>query len=121
MSKESPTDNRPFTPDQVNKCVRGVGGGGGVMSDVQYIREDVCWNEAFAFAGHEDTCDGAQCRPLPVPGFGGETGPARPSDVVRVIAYSDGEHDGREWVGAFELADGRFLALRAWCDYTGWD
>jgi len=43
------------------------------------------------------------------------------ADVVRVIATSDGEADEREWVGLFEMRDGKFVSVRAGCDYTGWD
>ena len=42
-------------------------------------------------------------------------------DVARVIATSDGENDGADWIGVFELKDGRFAYLTASCDYTGWD
>lgn len=44
-----------------------------------------------------------------------------PKDIKRVIAAEDGENDGDNWLGLFEMADGRFLSLRAGCDYTGWD
>ncbi len=43
------------------------------------------------------------------------------SDVKRVIATSDGENDGESWLGLFEMNDGRFLSVSAFCDYTGWD
>ena len=44
-----------------------------------------------------------------------------PADVVRIVAAEEGENDGRDWIGVFELNDGRFLTVRAGCDYTGWD
>jgi hypothetical protein len=40
--------------------------------------------------------------------------------VKRVIAMESGDNDGPEWVGVFELWDGRFASIRAGCDYTGW-
>lgn len=43
------------------------------------------------------------------------------SNVVRVIASADGEPDGDDWIGIFEMQDGSFVCLRAGCDYTGWD
>jgi hypothetical protein len=42
-------------------------------------------------------------------------------DVAEVLATSDGENDGLDWVGVFRLKDGRFAYLEAGCDYTGWD
>ena len=42
-------------------------------------------------------------------------------NVKRIIAMVDGEHYGRDWVGVFELTDGRFVSISAGCDYTGWD
>lgn len=43
------------------------------------------------------------------------------SDVRKVIGLVEGEGDGPDWVGVFELADGRFATITAGCDYTGWD
>lgn len=40
--------------------------------------------------------------------------------VAKVIASEDGENDGAEWLGVFKLKNGRFMVLRAGCDYTGW-
>lgn len=42
-------------------------------------------------------------------------------DVKRVIAADTGENDGNPWIGLFELENGKYGALSAWCDYTGWD
>lgn len=47
--------------------------------------------------------------------------PFQRNDVKRVIAAADGENDGADWIGIFELNDGRFAFLSAGCDYTGWD
>jgi hypothetical protein len=43
-----------------------------------------------------------------------------PSHVQEVIAFVDGENDGADWVGVFYMQDGRYLTVRAGCDYTGW-
>lgn len=54
----------------------------------------------------------------------GSTAPAHPFqriDVAEVIATSDGENDGADWIGVFRLKDERFAFLTAGCDYTGWD
>lgn len=71
------------------------------------------WWEAFDAA----TRDGVD--PVP-PGSAVSTSPFTIDDVKRVVAMVDGENDGDEWAGVFELHDGRFAALSAWCDYTGW-
>lgn len=42
-------------------------------------------------------------------------------DVVRIIAKKDGENDGENWKGVFELQDGRFVFVSAGCDYSEWD
>lgn len=42
-------------------------------------------------------------------------------DVDEVIALVNGQNDEASWVGVFRLYDGRYCALTAWCDYTGWD
>lgn len=41
--------------------------------------------------------------------------------VAEVLAYSNGENDGRDWIALFRLDDDRFAFLSAGCDYTGWD
>ena len=41
-------------------------------------------------------------------------------DVETVLASSEGENDGSNWIGLFLLRDGRFAFVAAWCDYTGW-
>lgn len=42
-------------------------------------------------------------------------------DINTIIALVNGENDEAEWIGVFELNDGRFLAAVGSCDYTGWD
>lgn len=41
-------------------------------------------------------------------------------DIQQVIAIDDGENDGDDWIGLFLMNDGRYLNVRAGCDYTGW-
>ncbi len=41
-------------------------------------------------------------------------------DVAKIISIEEGENDGADWLGLFEMNDGNYLALRAGCDYTGW-
>ena len=48
-------------------------------------------------------------------------GPYTRDDVVHVVAMVDGENDGDEWIGVFQLADGRWICVEAGCDYTGWE
>lgn len=69
------------------------------------------WYQAFAYADD----------PVAVTGAHVSTASFDRADVKEVIATSEGEHDGANWVGVFELRDGRFASLSAGCDYTGWD
>lgn len=41
--------------------------------------------------------------------------------IGRVILAVEGEGDGPDWLLLVELKGGGFGALRAGCDYTGWD
>lgn len=43
------------------------------------------------------------------------------TDVAKVIASANGEHDVDNWVGVFQLKDGSFGYVTAGCNYTGWD
>ncbi len=42
-------------------------------------------------------------------------------DVKEIIGYVEGEADSEDWVMTGLLEDGRYFAIRAGCDYTGWD
>ena len=80
--------------------------------DLHDLKQDYDWQEAFNFAAeainvvHGNTCSND--------GFVID-------DVVRVIALDDGENDSEDWVGVFELRDGRFVFITAGCCYPGWD
>ena len=41
-------------------------------------------------------------------------------EVASVAYKAEGRNDGDHWLIVGALSDGRFFALRAWCDYTGW-
>jgi len=43
------------------------------------------------------------------------------SDVANIIAAVNGENDEDEWLGLFQLKDGRYVIASGGCDYTGWD
>jgi hypothetical protein len=47
--------------------------------------------------------------------------PFGPPDVAEVIAASEGESDGANWLLVGRLENGAFFFLDAGCDYTGWD
>jgi hypothetical protein len=85
--------------------------------------EDGDWCDAFgeAMGVEPDTFCTSIKRPRRVLGFLGSDEPFARSDVARIVAISDGEKDGLEWIGLFELKDGRFGFVRAGCDFTGWD
>lgn len=46
--------------------------------------------------------------------------PIYPWNVKRVHALENGQGDGDDWIGVFELFDGRFTVLRGGCDFSGW-
>lgn len=71
--------------------------------------DDYDWSHVFAYA--ENACLAAV----------GPISPFTREDVVDVLAAVDGENDGPDWIIVGQLEDGRWFALRAGCDYTGWD
>ncbi len=87
--------------------------------------DDGDWSEAFDFAGAKEGCGNNA--------GGSKVGRALPNDadtnldpfcredVKRIIAMVEGKHDEQDWLICGELNDGRFFALSAGCDYTGWD
>lgn len=78
------------------------------------------WAEAFAYAGEMFREGEANVSPA-LPTSNVPLTPFSRWDVVRVVASSEGENDGPNWLCCGELRDGRFFALDAGCDYTGWD
>jgi hypothetical protein len=42
-------------------------------------------------------------------------------DVSKILYMQDGENDKKDWIGIFELKDGRLISVESGCDYTGWD
>lgn len=42
-------------------------------------------------------------------------------DVLKVLAFIEGERDGESWFWVLKLNKERFVCLEGWCDYTGWD
>lgn len=73
--------------------------------------DDYDWEQAFELAGAPE----AAC-----PGLAVETGPFTRDDVKRIVALVEGENDGPDWVGVFQLRDSRYVTVVAGCDYTGW-
>ena len=79
------------------------------------------WKHAFAYAG--EPCDYGSPnveRALPNDEDISVDTFSR-SDVEEVIHCVEGENDVNDWIVVGKLRDGRFFALSAWCDYTGWD
>lgn len=68
------------------------------------------WEEAFKYAKDPEVVIGSTCSNL---AFYRE-------NVEKIIFISEGTRDEDSWIGVFQLDDGRFACLRAWCDYTGW-
>lgn len=82
------------------------------------------WEMAFQCCGPVESGDSSGYNSPSVSSVPGEECDASPFgrlDVARVVATSDGENDGANWIGIFRLKDGRFAFLSAGCDYTGWD
>ena len=76
------------------------------------------WAEVFADQSSGNTDKTTE--PVP-PDSSVDTSPASREDVVRIIAAVNGENDGQEWLGLFQLKDRRYLVASGGCDYTGWD
>lgn len=81
------------------------------MITVKQLKNDYDWVEAFS-ACNVDPC---------LPDANINCSEVGIDMVIRVVAADPGENDGAHWVGIFELNDGRFISISAWCDYTGWD
>ncbi len=86
------------------------------------------WANVFGYAGEksEDSGDWQNCihgykLPRSVVGNTCELTPFTRNDVKRIVGLVDGCNDEEDWVGVFELLDGRYAFLKAGCDYTGWD
>lgn len=79
------------------------------------------WKEAFGYAGESGTCASGGSRVDSVPGATCSNTPFTREDVVKILAISEGENDGPDWICAGRLKDGRWFFLAAGCDYTGWD
>ncbi len=72
---------------------------------------DCDWKEAFAYCRNPSNPLTREVLP----------GAYVMEDVEELLVSADGEPDERDWVGAFRMKDGRYVLLRAGCDYTGWD
>lgn len=81
--------------------------------------DDYDWKEAFAYAGDEGHGGATVKRAAPM--LDVDESPFRRRDVCEVIAVRVGQNDGDNWVCVGRLYDGRWFALDAGCDYTGWD
>lgn len=82
---------------------------------------DYNWQHTFAYAGEPNAGDGSASVKKAadhLPDVSLE--PFSRWDVKRVVAMEDGDNDGPDWVCVGELHDGRFFAINAGCDYTGW-
>lgn len=82
--------------------------------------DDYDWAQVFGCAGEPDQCNGAVISKA----LGSEDisdAPFTRSDVAEILALSEGENDGADWLIVVLLHDGRFAFIQAGCDYTGWD
>lgn len=89
--------------------------------------DDYDWEAVFTYVGAAFDSDsywsptGCGDPPACVQGCEVPTTPFGRDDVAEIVAMSEGENDGDEWLIAGRLEDGRFFYIEAGCDYTGWD
>ena len=81
--------------------------------------DDYNWAEAFGYAGAPDRY--GEGLPVAVGDTDVSVAPFTREDVNVLKHAYEGEHDGDDWVCVGQLRDGRWFALNAGCDYTGWD
>ena len=79
------------------------------------------WREAFGYAGEPDPEAGGRCAVERVLGACCSEDLFGRDDVKRVFAACEGANDDDSWIAVVQLRDGRYAAVIAWCDYTGWD
>jgi uncharacterized protein (TIGR02996 family) len=82
------------------------------------LRDDYDWREVFGQGSGGNCSQKADACP---PGASVDVTPPNIEDVIGVIAASNGENDGADWVGVFEMRDGRIVIASGGCDHTGWD
>lgn len=86
------------------------------------ILDDYSWKEAFGFAGKEPDVYNNEKPERALPNDSDLSVDSFDRlDVKRIIALDEGENDEKNWLIVGELNDGRFFAISAGCDYTGWD
>lgn len=91
----------------------------GVPLQLQGTSSD--WKYAFAYAGEPDAGDGeATIRRAEPRDETTSLAPFSRADVEEVLALSEGENDGPNWLCFGKLRDGRYFFLSAGYDYTGW-
>ncbi len=74
------------------------------------ILDNYDWEEAFKYATPRKSLPGEKI----------STDPFDREDVVELYDIDDGINDEADWICYGKLKDGRFFALSAGCDYTGW-
>lgn len=82
------------------------------------LLEDSNWAQVFADESYGNVTKAVSVAP---PQAAVSDDPPSRSDVLRIVAAVNGEHDESDWIGVFELRDGRYLVASGGCDYTGWD
>ena len=80
------------------------------------------WSETFGYADGTAILADEKDRPQKAaPHLDVSEAPFSICDVVEIIAMREGEHDESNWIAVGRLFDGRWFAIDAGCDYTGWD
>ena len=78
------------------------------------------WREAFGYAGEPNT-NGSPNLEAAAPGMLVGLEPFTRRDIAAVYGAVQGDNGGLPWIAWGVLNDGRWFALKAGCDYTGWD
>ncbi len=85
------------------------------------VLDDYDWASAFEYAGEKNYGNGSVDIRTPI----GYEHVSRDSfareDVKEIYGIHEGVNDEESWLLWGKLSDGRYFALNAWCDYTGWD
>ena len=130
--------HRNLLTDPINQDVRrqfhaAVLRSGNFSAELQELSDDYNWFQTLCLAGHkQDICDTTtdnnsrynSCYNKANISAIEKTTHATPFCVhmiSQLIAKSSGEYDSSNWIILGQLYDGRYFAITAGCDYTGWD
>jgi hypothetical protein len=80
------------------------------MIELSILQTDNDWESVFVYADKPEIVPGANCEAISF----------TRDDVSEIVALSNGERDGENWLIVVRIKDGRVGFVSAGCDYTGW-